>query len=296
MPAKRAKATTSTSADKVAVLSSTDVPQNAFFPFARYTSVVGVHTSLVVFTALFLPQTSRLFWQPETRGTNRPQTEFLDVLTDSPAITLAWIVAGLLILQPWWAGWVRQWSFEYTSRGTADQIKVEKQRFQQGRFSKLGRAAVFTSCVALVFHATIVLFGAPFASHILHTLLLAIVLALLSVFAPSYALGVPTFSSDTSSLISRLTWTRLFAELSPRNPIERALVYPAVATLFGSWLGALPIALDWDRPWQAWPLTPLFGGIAGYIIGSLVALVVSALKWLAEESIRIRQSEEQKTN
>jgi GPI ethanolamine phosphate transferase 2/3 subunit F len=180
MPAKRAKATTSTSADKVAVLSSTDVPQNAFFPFARYTSVVGVHTSLVAFTALFLPQTSRLFWQPETRGTNRPQTEFLDVLTDSPAITLAWIIAGLLILQPWWAGWVRQWSFEYTSRGTADQIKVEKQRFQQGRFSvrfltectslrtphlsqKLGRAAIFTSCVALVFHATIVLFGAPSA-------------------------------------------------------------------------------------------------------------------------------------
>jgi phosphatidylinositol glycan class F len=144
MPAKRAKATTSTSADKVAVLSSTDVPQNAFFPFARYTSVVGVHTSLVAFTALFLPQTSRLFWQPETRGTNRPQTEFLDVLTDSPAITLAWIIAGLLILQPWWAGWVRQWSFEYTSRGTADQIKVEKQRFQQGRFS----VCLLTKCTS----------------------------------------------------------------------------------------------------------------------------------------------------
>ncbi|KAG1748211.1 hypothetical protein EDB19DRAFT_1905264 [Suillus lakei] len=35
---------------------------------------------------------------------------------------------------------------------------------------------------------------------------------------------------------------------------------------------ALPIALDWDRPWQAWPLTPLFGGIAGYIVGSPPAL------------------------
>jgi phosphatidylinositol glycan class F len=43
---------------------------------------------------------------------------------------------------------------------------------------------------------------------------------------------------------------------------------------------------------------PLFGGITGYIIGSLLALVVSALKWLAEEGIRIRQSEsdKQKTN
>ncbi|OAX37903.1 hypothetical protein K503DRAFT_205146 [Rhizopogon vinicolor AM-OR11-026] len=274
-----------------------DTPQSPFFPYARYTSVVGVHTSLVAFTALFLPQTSRLLWQPETSSAERPQSEFLDSLTDSPVATLAWIVAGLLVLQPWWAGWMRQWCFEYTSRGTADQIKLDKQRFQQSRFSKLGRAAVFTSCVAVVFHATIVLFGAPFASHLLHTLLLSTVLALLSAFAPAYALGVPTFSSsDNSSFINRFTWTRLFAELSPRNPIERALVYPAVATLLGSWLGALPIALDWDRPWQAWPLTPLFGGISGYIIGSLLALLVTALKWLAEESIRIHESEKQKTN
>ncbi|KAG1847683.1 hypothetical protein DFJ58DRAFT_717167 [Suillus subalutaceus] len=37
---------------------------------------------------------------------------------------------------------------------------------------------------------------------------------------------------------------------NPQNPIERALVYPAVASLLGAWLGAPPIALDWDRPWQ----------------------------------------------
>ncbi|OJA18544.1 hypothetical protein AZE42_04006 [Rhizopogon vesiculosus] len=136
MPAKHAKATTSTNkANKSAVPSSTDTPQSPFFPYARYTSVVGVHTSLVAFTALFLPQTSRLLWQPETSSAEHPQSEFLNTLTDSPVATLAWIVAGLLVLQPWWAGWMRQWCFEYTSRGTADQIKLDKQRFQQGRFS-----------------------------------------------------------------------------------------------------------------------------------------------------------------
>jgi hypothetical protein len=51
-------------------------------------------------------------------------------------------------------------------------------------------------------------------SHLPHTFLLAIVLALLSVFAPAYALGFPSFSSDTPSFITRLNWTRLFAELS----------------------------------------------------------------------------------
>jgi len=152
-----------------------------FFPYARYTSVVGVHTTLVAFTALFLPQTSHLLWPPEaTTVTDHPQSQFLDAITDSPVITLAWIVVGLVVLQTWWAGWVRQWCFEYTSRGTSDEIKLEKYRFQQGRFAvrllhkssylkfslvsqKLGRAASFTACVALVFHAIIVLFGAPSA-------------------------------------------------------------------------------------------------------------------------------------
>lgn len=130
MPTRHAKATTSNKSK-----SADGVPLKTFFPYARYTSVVGVHTSLVAFTALFLPQTSRLFWQPETQTTDHPQSEFLDVITDSPAITLAWIVAGLLVLQPWWAGWIRQWCFEYTARGTADEIMLERHRFQQGRFS-----------------------------------------------------------------------------------------------------------------------------------------------------------------
>ena len=36
----------------------------------------------------------------------------------------------------------------------------------------------------------------------------------------------------------------------PRNAIEYAMVYPAVGTCIGGWLGAIPIALDWDRSWQ----------------------------------------------
>lgn len=39
-------------------------------------------------------------------------------------------------------------------------------------------------------------------------------------------------------------------EQSPRNGVERALVFPAIGTVVGCWLGIIPIALDWDRPWQ----------------------------------------------
>jgi len=82
--------------------------------------------------------------------------------------------------------------------------------------------------------------------------------------------------------------------------VERALVYPAVGTFISCWIGIIPIALDWDRPWQvitqvllvfiklnthqAWPLTPTFGAIGGYILSSMCALTVNTFEQLAKEA------------
>jgi phosphatidylinositol glycan class F len=83
----------------------------------------------------------------------------------------------------------------------------------------------------------------------------------------------------------------------PKNPLERALVLPAVGTAFGCWFGAIPIALDWNRPWQvggivrphffrianssaqkAWPLPPMFGAILGYLAGWCAAFAISRVE------------------
>ncbi|PIL29156.1 hypothetical protein GSI_09205 [Ganoderma sinense ZZ0214-1] len=125
---------------------------------------------------------------------------------------------------------------------------------------------------------------------------MSLLLAILSVLPPAYALGPPSFGSDSPSLVSRLTWVRLFAELSPRTPVERALVYPAVGTVTGAWLGVIPIGLDWERPWQAWPLTPSFGAVAGFIVGSLLALVVGATLELAQADHQRLQVQSGKKN
>jgi phosphatidylinositol glycan class F len=45
----------------------------------------------------------------------------------------------------------------------------------------------------------------------------------------------------------------------------------------------MPLALDWDRPWQAYPLPPAFGAIAGYIVGSGAGLLVSIVMWLVSK-------------
>ncbi|KAH7926884.1 hypothetical protein BV22DRAFT_1061962 [Leucogyrophana mollusca] len=294
MPTRKTKAGNSTPT-QLPPQSKPTTNDEGFFPFARYTSIVGVHTSLVAFTALFLPQTSLLFRQPDARGTDRPQHQFLEVLTANPVSTLMWICGGIMLLQTWWGGWVRWWCFEYASHGTDTEVKLERTQYQNARFARLGEALMFTLGVSLLFHTTTVLFGAPIASRLSHTFLLSLVLSFLTVFTPAYAMGRPSLATDTGSLVIRLTWTRLFAELSPRNAIERAMVYPAVGAIAGCWSGAIPIALDWDRPWQAWPLTPLFGSILGYILGSLWALVVSAVNSLAEEHIKSEQTTKKTT-
>lgn len=39
-------------------------------------------------------------------------------------------------------------------------------------------------------------------------------------------------------------------QYSLRTPLERATVYPVFGSLIGAWVGVIPMALDWDRPWQ----------------------------------------------
>ncbi|EPS96374.1 hypothetical protein FOMPIDRAFT_1025398 [Fomitopsis schrenkii] len=203
--------------------------------------------------------------------------------------------AGALLLQPWWAAWMKSWTREasFQLKGDRDAAEVSKHKLERSginseRALAIRNAFVSTLAASLAFYAVIVLFGAPLASHALHTFSLALLLALLIAWTPAYLLGVPTLGSSTEALLIRLTWIRLFAELRPRTPIERAMVYPALGAAFGCWSGAIPIGLDWERPWQAWPLTPAYGAISGYIIGSLAAFVISTVLWLAEADILSR--------
>ena len=44
--------------------------------------------------------------------------------------------------------------------------------------------------------------------------------------------------------------------------LGKILYRNALGGLLGAWLGAIPIPLDWDRPWQAWPLSCVLGTFA----------------------------------
>jgi phosphatidylinositol glycan class F len=150
-------------------------PQAPFFPFARYTSLVGVHTSLLLFVALFLPRTSLsdvlpaslLHFFPDaaqpafTRGGDHPQSRFIETLTASPTSTVAWMCAGVGILQVWWAGWVRGWLVEYQASKLGGLAGDQEKNNENVAFNRFIDASGFTLVATLVLHCGLVVGGAP---------------------------------------------------------------------------------------------------------------------------------------
>ncbi|KAG8627027.1 hypothetical protein KVT40_004510 [Elsinoe batatas] len=107
----------------------------------------------------------------------------------------------------------------------------------------------------------LLLFGAPFTTHQLHTLLCAAHIALLAAPQLIYVHGVVAEK-----------WLAIASLNEPVDEVFGASLGAAV----GAWVGAVPIPLDWDREWQRWPVTILAGAYAGWAIGRTVGGTVGS--------------------
>jgi phosphatidylinositol glycan class F len=124
-----------------------------------------------------------------------------------------------------------------------------------------GQAMVW--CVAMVASmVAAVFFGAAvFAAGVLGVCWAAILASLV-------ALPIVDLTLDAWLLVSVSTW----AEALP--------LLTAVCALVGSWLGAIPIPLDMDEPWQIWPIPCIYGAYIGYGAGVAIgALAYSYYAW-----------------
>ncbi|KAL4782184.1 GPI biosynthesis protein Pig-F [Aspergillus varians] len=100
----------------------------------------------------------------------------------------------------------------------------------------------------------LILFGAPLTTHHVLTFLCAAHMALLSCFPLVYVHGA------VGSV-----WKEIWGAARPMDAVWGG----ALGTCLGAWVGAVPIPLDWDRPWQAYPITILTGAYIGYALGVL---------------------------
>ncbi|EDV22220.1 uncharacterized protein TRIADDRAFT_59237 [Trichoplax adhaerens] len=53
----------------------------------------------------------------------------------------------------------------------------------------------------------------------------------------------------------------------PLSTIEAMVMFTSYGGILGAWLGAFTIPLDWDRPWQVWPIPCSIGTMMGYGAG-----------------------------
>jgi len=112
----------------------------------------------------------------------------------------------------------------------------------------------------LIVYITVCL-GAPVTDWWTETGGFCALLTLLTAYPVLLVLGPST--SSLSSVSSSPVDTSLAA----------TLLLNSLCALAGSWLGAFPIPLDWDRPWQAWPITCCLGAVAGHVLGNLAGAI-----------------------
>ncbi|KAJ4022378.1 Glycosylphosphatidylinositol (GPI) anchor assembly protein [Fusarium irregulare] len=152
----------------------------------------------------------------------------------------------------------------------------EKKKSADGREAKAIPTAVISLLLALILtpalHILLVLFGAPFLTHIPHTLLCCAHIAVLAIYPVFYVRG-----SDP---------VPLQAVIGVSAPFDQTFG-GFVGTVVGAWLGAVPIPLDWDREWQKWPVTIVAGAYLGYIVGSqLLGNVLFGKRWAVTPEIK----------
>ncbi|KAH9173918.1 GPI biosynthesis protein family Pig-F-domain-containing protein [Lactarius sanguifluus] len=255
----------------------------------QYPPLVLVHVLLLSAALVLLPQTPLpdLPLPPPARGLDKPQHPFLVPITARPVLTLAWACLGATLLVPWWAGSLRRWVHDGTLGSRNIQLRLRGDPHKRRVRLDIWNAFVFTGYTALVLHAIIIFLGAPFVQYVPHTALLAFLLSIYTVFPPAYTLGPPRLglpllsASASSAILQNDLWIRIFVERK-QKPAERCLLYPTYGAFLGAWFGVIPIGLDWDRPWQAYPLTPAAGASLGYMTGALLAFGVNVVLFFAD--------------
>ncbi|KAJ2506074.1 Glycosylphosphatidylinositol (GPI) anchor assembly protein [Coemansia sp. RSA 2052] len=120
--------------------------------------------------------------------------------------------------------------------------------------------ATLVSAFAIAFG--LVLFGAPFASQHAETFMAALNMALLGVTP-----AILTLKASPEA------WRKALISGSGGSVPEMWAAGLFWSTFVASWASAYFIPLDWDRPWQKWPIPIIGSAFLGNLVGLLYVLL-----------------------
>ncbi|XP_058134481.1 phosphatidylinositol-glycan biosynthesis class F protein isoform X1 [Dasypus novemcinctus] len=153
------------------------------------------------------------------------------------------------------------------------------------------KSCIYFLMSCFFFHVIFVLYGAPLIELVLETFLFAVILSTFTTIPCLCLLGPNTKA-----------WLRVFSRNGVTSIWENSLQITTISSFVGTWLGALPIPLDWERPWQevlvieprtlymeagaqpfdlhplprfflteVWPISCTLGATFGYVAGLIIS-------------------------
>lgn len=148
-------------------------------------------------------------------------------------------------------------------------LNTKNQRSPQKplKFRKILKTTTVLIFSLVIFYIVAVLFGAPFFSAQEATLMFALLLTTLVVLPLILNLGLDA----TISILSTV-------DVFEREALNTIFSIGVRFVLFGGWLGAVVIPLDWDRPWQNWPIPCCLGALIGHVVAQLFVLCLNLNK------------------
>lgn len=146
------------------------------------------------------------------------------------------------------------------SRKTDNSILANITRlFSRNKFKEGGKTVFLVMIMTGIYFMMAILYGAEIFTKHEESLMLSSLLSVLTVFPVCLNLGSHAFLP-------------LLLGVKPSNKLEMLLAQNMYLTLGGAWLGAMVIPLDWDRPWQAWPIPCSLGAMAGFITSHVIMI------------------------
>uniref|UniRef100_A0A182PNX1 Glycosylphosphatidylinositol anchor biosynthesis protein 11 n=1 Tax=Anopheles epiroticus TaxID=199890 RepID=A0A182PNX1_9DIPT len=125
----------------------------------------------------------------------------------------------------------------------------------RSRWRELGGAAVLFTLATLFYAFICVVLGAPLDQYE-ETLSLALTLAIITIFPIILLIG----QSHTYQLL-------LSETLELKSPLANSylnlLKNNCIGVILGAWGASVVAPLDWDRPWQVYPIPNVVGSIGG---------------------------------
>lgn len=141
-------------------------------------------------------------------------------------------------------------------------IGLKKNKHVKNKASELMKSFGFLICAAFAFFVGIILFGAPILDKHEETLNLAVLLTLLT-----------TFPLVTYAGVEEALQLLLGVKNYSKGTVIEMFVNNAILTVCGGWIGAVVIPLDWNTPWQEWPIPCYLGVIGGYLLSNILTII-----------------------